>query len=343
VTEEFTRKKAKLLELGEIFIPREVDMPCFASLSKAGPDSGRGAHAFGFGDSRVKLVVSKDPDARLRLARDPAGYIILLEGKKFVGDVQILPLAAHAPNQAFLNLCPECSMGCAFCSMPRPEGAGSYLSPERALRLVSVASKYPDFSAVAITSGIPGTVREANAKMAEAVKAVRGQYPSVPIGVEAYFDGTAEISLFREAGVTEMKINIETWPEERFRKICPDRDFQATLKALERAVTVFGWGRVTSNMIVGLGETDGEVAEALDTLASMGVVPNVRGIRIGPGNSAKLEKALGKTPERVGAERLLALGEMHRNILERNNLDTGNFETMCFSCRCCDIVPMADI
>ncbi len=342
MTYEDTAKKARLLELGEIFIPKEIDMPCFASLSRAGPDTGSGAHAFEFGESRVKLTVSKDPEARLRLARDTVGFIILLDGRKFLGDVRILPLAAHSPNQAFLNLSGECSMGCAFCSMPRP-GKGEFLSPERVLKMVSVSSKYPGFQAVALTSGIPGSVGETNREMAKAVKAVRAEYPAMPIGVEAYFEDLADIMRLAEAGATEIKINIETWPKDRFGRICPNRDFSKTLKAMEKAVTVFGWGKVTSNIIVGLGETDEEVREALENLSAMGVMPNLRGIRIGPGNRDKLEKALGHVPERVSGERLLALGKVHGKILEKNSLDTREFETMCFSCRCCDIVPMADL
>jgi len=342
VTEESTRKKAKLLEIGEIFIPKEIDMPCFASLSRAGPDTGMGAHAFQFGESRVKLTVSRDPEARLRLAENPSGFIILLDGRKFLGDVRILPLAAHSPNQAFLNLSGECSMGCAFCSMPRP-GKGEFLSTQRALRIIDISSKYPGFGAVALTSGIPGPVGEANRQMAKAVKSIRAKYPDIPIGVEAYFEDMADILRFAEAGATELKINIETWPEERFGRICPNRDFAKTLKALEKGVTVFGWGKVTGNIILGLGETDEEVTEALENLSAMGVMPNVRGIRIGPGNRDKLEKALGHVPERVSGERLLAIGKLHRKILEENSLDTREFETMCFSCRCCDIVPMVDL
>jgi biotin synthase-related radical SAM superfamily protein len=115
------------------------------------------------------------------------------------------------------------------------------------------------------------------------------------------------------------------------------------MEALEEAVKIFGRGKVTSNIIVGLGEDDADVIAGLKALAGIGVVPNVRGIRVGPKNRDKLEKALGKSPEKVSAGRLVALGEKHRNVLEMNNLTTETFKTMCFTCRCCDIVPMVDL
>ncbi len=342
VPTENTIKKASLLEIGEIYIPREVDMPCFASLSSAGPDAGSSAHAFQWGNSRVKLAISKEPSSRLRLAQVNGAFRIYLDDKVFIDNVKVLPLAAHAPNQAFLNLSGECMMGCAFCAMAPPDKKES-LSPERVLRIVAISSKQNDFGAVAITSGIPDSVAATNGRMIDAIKAVRAEYPGIPIGSEAYIEDLADLARFKEAGATEVKINIETWPESRFQKICPNRNFPKTMESLEEAVKVFGRGKVTSNIIVGLGEDDADIIAGLKALAGIGVVPNVRGIRVGPKNREKLEKALGIVPNKVSAERLISLGEKHRNVLEMNGLTTETFETMCFTCRCCDIVPMADL
>jgi MoaA/NifB/PqqE/SkfB family radical SAM enzyme len=342
VKEPTTEQKARLLEIGSIFIPQEIDMPCFASLSSAGPDAGSSAHAFQWGNSRAKLSISRDPESRLRLAQVNGEFVIYLDGEKYIRGVRILPLVAHAPDQAFLNLSGECMMGCAFCAMPAPDKRES-LSPERVLKIVMINSKQQSFRAVAITSGIPDSVKATNERMMDAIEAVRAEYPSIPIGAEAYIEDPGDLLKFKFAGATEMKINIETWPESRFQKICPNRNFSKTMEALEEAVKIFGRGKVTSNIIVGLGEDDADVIAGLKALAGIGVVPNVRGIRVGPKNRDKLEKALGKSPEKVSAGRLVALGEKHRNVLEMNNLTTETFKTMCFTCRCCDIVPMVDL
>jgi len=339
-----TKQKAKLLEIGEIHIPKDIDMPCFASRSTAGPDAGASSHAFQFGNTRVKLGLTKSPDARLRLAQSPEGYGIFLDGENFIDGVKVLSLAAHAPNQAFLNLSGECFMGCAFCAMPMPSAKPmESLSTERALKIIAINSRHPGFEAVAITSGIPDSVSETNQRMLHTVREIRTQYPSIPIGVEPYIEDMDDIWRFRDAGATEMKINIEAWPAGLFKKVCPNRDREKTLAALEKSVDIFGSGKVTSNIIIGLGEKDDVVIEGLEALSAMGVIPNIRGIRLGSGNQEKLKTALGAVPERVSAERMLGLAGKQKKILETNRLDAGKFETMCFSCRCCDIVPMVDL
>jgi biotin synthase-related radical SAM superfamily protein len=319
-------------------------MPCFASRSTAGPDAGSSAHAFEFDDVRVKLAVTKDPHARLQLELTNMGYRILLDGETFVEHAKVVPLIAHAPNQAFMNLASECILGCAFCAMPEPAARpDASITPERLLKIIDINARHPAFEAVALTSGIPVSVGETNRAITNLIRMIRDRYPHVPIGVEAYIEDLDDIQRFKDAGATEMKINIETWPEERFRKICPKRDFHITLAALEKAVYVFGRGKVTSNLIMGLGESDEDILEGLRGLSKIGVIPNLRGIRLGPLNREKLAKALGKAPGKVPADRLLELGKRHREILEMNDLTTETFDTMCFTCRCCDIIPMIDI
>ncbi|MDO9538193.1 MAG: radical SAM protein [Thermoplasmata archaeon] len=339
-----TEQKAKLLEIGEIFIPREIDMPCFASRSTAGPDAGSSAHAFEFNGTRVKIAVTKNPDARLKLARSNGDFQISLDGEVFIAHARVLHLIAHAPNQAFMNLASECIMGCAFCAMSYPTSKPVVsMEPERLMKIISISSRHPSFEAVAITSGIPVSVKETTVAMIEMVKQIRVQYPEIPIGVEPYIEDLEDIQRFKDAGANEMKINIETWPPALFARICPNRDRDMILAALEESVKIFGKGKVMSNFIIGLGESEEELYEGLAALSKMGVVPNVRGIRLGPLNREKLEKALGKAPAKVPAEKLIEIGKKHREILEMNDLDTATFSTMCFTCKCCDLIPMVDL
>ena len=340
VTSLGLEKKAKLLEIGEIHIPKEVNMPCFASRSTAGPDAGASSYAFLVEGKRVKLGATKDPDARLRLAQNNGHFNIFLDTDKFAENVKVLPLLAHAPNQTFMNLSSDCMMNCAFCTTPELiRGNGSEMTPERVMKIIRINSRHPSFEAVALTSGIPDSIRESNQRMTSMIKAVRAEFPKVPIGVEAYFENPKCIQYMKDAGADEIKINIETWPPELFKKVCPNRDREKTLAALEEAVRIFGRNKVQSNYIIGLGETDEEVIEGLKQLSQMGVVTNLRGIRFGDLNRSRLEKVLGRLPEKVSAERLIKLAKVQKNILEMNHLTTETFKTMCFSCECCDIMP----
>lgn len=319
-------------------------MPCFASRSTAGPDAGSSSYAFSFEGVRVKLEITKDSDAMLRLAQNSSDFNIFLNTEKYIEAVEILPLLAHAPNQTFMNLSSQCIMDCAFCTANESfRGNDGEITLERVLKITRINAKLPSFEAVALTSGIPDSVRETNQRLIDTVRAVRAEFPSIAIGVEAYFDNAQDIQMMKDAGADEIKINIETWPKHLFRKICPNRDREGTLTALEEAVRVFGRNYVQSNYIIGLGETDDEVIEGLKALSQMGVVTNLRGIRVGELNRGKLEQALGSVPERVSAERLLRLAVVHKNILEMNHLTTESIKTMCFSCECCDIVPFRDL
>ncbi len=319
-------------------------MPCFASRSTAGPDAGASSYAFTFEGARIKLEITKNPNAKLRLAQNKGSFNIFLGTDKLVEHVKVLPLLAHAPNQTFMNLSSKCIMDCAFCStVELLRGNDGEMTPERVLKIIRINASHPSFEAVALTSGIPDSVADTNMRMIEMIKAIRSEFPYIPIGVEAYFDDILCIQRMKDAGADEIKINIETWPHKIFKKICPNRDSEKTLAALEEAVRVFGRNMVQSNYIIGLGETDEDIVDALKKLSHMGVVVNLRGIRLGELNRERLEKALGSVPKRVSAERLIKLAKVHRNILEMNHLDTDSFKTMCFSCECCDIMPMQDL
>ena len=319
-------------------------MPCFASRSTAGPDAGASSYAFIFEGMRIKLETTKNPDALVRLAQNNGTFTIFLDTDKYIEDVKVLPLLAHAPNQTFMNLSSKCIMNCAFCTtVELLRGNGGEMTIERMLKIIRINAKHPSFEAIALTSGIPDSVAETNMRMVKAIKAIRSEFSDIPIGVEAYFEDLKCIQRMKDAGANEIKINIETWPPDLFKKICPNRDRDKTLAALEEAVRIFGRNKVQSNLIIGLGESDDDIVDALKKLSHMGVAVNIRGIRLGELNRGRLEKALGSVPERVPAERLIKLANVHRNILEMNHLDTDSFKTMCFSCECCDIMPMQDL
>ena len=144
-------------------------------------------------------------------------------------------------------------------------------------------------------------------------------------------------------GATEIKINVQSPDPEILARICPGWDLERQYELLGEAVAVFGRGRVTTNIIIGLGETDEDVALALDRLASMGVVPSVRVLRVNAGNASDLERALGHAVEGVDVERHIRLAHLLAQTLERYGLDAGEFRSMCHRCGCCDLEPGQDV
>ena len=89
---------------------------------------------------------------------------------------------------------------------------------------------------------------------------------------------------------------------------------------------MFGKNRVSSNFIIGLGETDACVQEGVEVLTGMGVIPNLRPISPHPLRKGQI------TIERPSSYRLITLARMTRAALERHGLDVSVAQTMCLPC-----------
>jgi biotin synthase-related radical SAM superfamily protein len=140
-----------------------------------------------------------------------------------------------------------------------------------------------------------------------------------------------------------MKINIESFDRDIFEKICPDLDYDGLLRILAQAVSVFGKGKVTTNILIGLGETNENVLEGVEHFARLGIVPVIRVLRINDTNYLNIINALGYDISRVSPDRMLELAGRQKEILQKYGLSTGSFATMCHRCGCCDIVPFIDL
>jgi biotin synthase-related radical SAM superfamily protein len=122
-----------------------------------------------------------------------------------------------------------------------------------------------------------------------------------------------------------------------FERVCPGLSLDYILSSLENAVRVFGKNRVSSNFIIGLGETDACVQEGIETLTSMGVIPNLR--PISPHPLRKGEIAV----DRPSGYRLMLLARLNKSALERHGLDVRVAQTMCLPCTGCDLTPQRDL
>jgi biotin synthase-related radical SAM superfamily protein len=339
-----TKKKAELIHNGVIFVPDSVELPFALSSSTAGPGAGKKALALSFGETRIKLGVTKDSSVRFSLSKNGDNYQVLKENEVFIDDVNIIPTLLHAPNQAFINLMEGCIYSCEFCATPMLEGEEKKpKSPGQAIKMILEASKDKYFQSVAITSGIIDSPEETLDQMIRVVKEVKENLGDVEIGVEPYVLVHDDIHRLHEAGATEIKINIESFDGEIFKRICPELSFDQIIEMLKYSALVFGRGKVTTNIIIGLGETDENVLAGVEFFAKQGIVAVIRVLRINDRNHSRIVNALGHDIQKVTPERMIRLAEGQRKALERHGLSTGTFETMCHACGCCDIVPFKDV
>lgn len=340
---DWARKKAILLTKGPVRVAPDLRLPVRLSRSTAGPGAGTSGIAISFHGHRVKKAIVRE-GGDFELVEKDGRFALLMDGKAFLDRVELLPILFHSPEQAFFNIETECIYDCKFCSSRRLERqVTKNLTPDKIVQMVLDASTRPDFKAVALTSAVVKDPRTTVDKMVYIVRKVREALgPSIPIGVEPYVDDLGDIQRLRRAGADEIKLNLETWDQGIFRKVCGELDQEWVLQALQHSVKVFGRGKVCSNLIIGLGESDESTLQGIEHLARMGVVATLRPLRVNDLNRKALEEALGRL-EPLTEERLLNLARQHKRILVENELSTLTFETMCHACTCCDIVPFRDI
>lgn len=133
----------------------------------------------------------------------------------------------------------------------------------------------------------------------------------------------------KESGVDSMGMSLEIFDPDLFNIICPGKakyiGYDHYLRSFEKAVEVFGRGRVFSVFVGGLEPIE-SLCEGFDLLTKMGVVPSVNIFH--PNPNSKLEHKAPPTYEYI-AEMCSHLGPLYRQYdyipavcgFNRNSLD----------------------
>jgi len=339
------RTKASILSSGRILVPRGLKLPVPLSRSSAGPGGSGVSLFFQLGESILRLEVAREAENGRRAGlwlREKAGRFDIMKGGRILArNVRLRNAGFHAPGQAFINLHDRCRFACAFCTLPVSPGKG--LPAERWAALIKGALSAGKVDAVALTTGVPDSPSGACRDLARLVRSIRRDFPNVPIGVEPYTIEERDIFLLKRAGATELKLNVQCASQGLMERVCPGLDRDGILRNLAAGVRLFGKGRVCSNLLVGLGETDREALRTVEELAAMGVAVNLRPLRLNALNRIPLGNALGKEPRPPDASRLLRLAAAQKKIFSKHGLDPSSFRTMCHRCTACDIEPFCDV
>jgi biotin synthase-related radical SAM superfamily protein len=320
---QWTDLKARLLSAGSARIIGEPAEP-YIARSAAGPGAGgSGAVFFAMGSHRVKLAL--DPLSDVEIVHRGNGVVDLyFEGALISG--RLLEPGCHCPDQAFITVTGSCIFHCRYCPVPMLGGKRKTIEEIREM----VDAVRHRITAISITSGVLKTIEEEESYVLEVVKHLRVY--DLPIGVSIYpTDQTPD--RLKALGVTEVKFNIEAATSTLFAKQCPGLDYAQLWRVLDRSVELFGKNRVFSNVIIGLGETDGEMEACIKRLTSRGIIPVLRPLN----PAAELTDASRPSPER-----LKKLFGIHERELAKAGLDPREALTMCTNCTGCDLVPGRD-
>jgi biotin synthase-related radical SAM superfamily protein len=315
--------KARLLETGTARLTGAGTGP-YISASTAGPGAGSGGSIFfSTGSGRVRLTI--DPGSPVGIEHRGGGMAVLRYDGMTLGGV-LEPVALHCPRQAYITVTSGCVYRCRYCEVPAV--AAGRKTPDQIEEMVAAVAARID--AISVTSGVLASVEEEE----EYVISIVGRLLrfGIPIGV-SIFPGEATAERLYDLGVTEVKFNVETATRDLFAVMCPALDWDMVWRALRRSVDLFGRGHVFSNLIIGLGEQDGEVEDCLRALIGIGVIPVIR-----PLNPAGELRSYA----RPTAERLLRIYGITSRLLQEAALDPRDTLTMCPACTGCDLVPGRD-
>jgi biotin synthase-related radical SAM superfamily protein len=177
----------------------------------------------------------------------------------------------------------KCAANCGFC----PQARESYGRADMLSRV-----SWPVFPIKSALDGIEKAVREGKMKrvclqalnypevfrhLATLVDAIHKK-ADVPISVSCQPLNKDNTRFLAEAGIERIGIPLDAATEELFDKVkgssvgSPYR-WEKQFKLLDEAVSIFGRGRVSTHLIVGLGETEEEMIRLVQQCVDMGVLP----------------------------------------------------------------------
>ncbi|MGB9960237.1 MAG: radical SAM protein [Candidatus Bathyarchaeales archaeon] len=190
-----------------------------------------------------------------------------------------------APTTAYLMTYREgkCVANCGFCPQARQ-------SRSRADMLSRIS--WPVFTTSQVISKMEGVAEEGTIRRVclqalnypevftdlKALVEVISKRVRVPVSVSCQPVNLEDIKCLAEAGAERIGIPIDAVTEEIFDRVKGafaggPYIMSKQLALLEEAVEVFGKGRVSTHLIVGLGETEREMVRMVQKCVDMGVLP----------------------------------------------------------------------
>lgn len=324
--------KADMISIGSARIDKSLLPGPFNSTAKTGPVVNSSSFFLRAGKRRVRLAINDQSPLRVVPEGEQA---VVIKGDDVIAKGVLERPLCHCPEQAYITISEKCVYDCQFCSLANLQGGTK--SSEKVQQMVAEAYATGELKAISLTSGIAVSPKKEVDRMAGIVKQLARKY-DLPIGVSVYPTKDSSEELY-SAGACEVKYNVETMDPELFRRSCPHLSLHEVLDALENAVNIFGRNRVSSNLIIGLGENDETIRKGITYLTGRCIIPILRPRPIA---TYSFKNTPGNV-NRPDAARLLRLGGMLRNMLDRQSLCVDKSRTMCLLCTGCDITPHIDV
>lgn len=196
------------------------------------------------------------------------------------------------------------SQRCRFCAIEESLRAGNTVAVKSASDLAEVAEAAVRLDGVrqmVMTTGTTKGRDRGAMHLARCVRAVTAAVPALPVQVQCEPPADLDaIGLLHRAGATALGIHVESLDDEVRRRWMPGKatvPLEQYWAAWDEAVRVFGRNRVSTYLLVGLGEDPDEMVEGAGRLIEHGVYPFVVPFRPAAGTPAAAEGATAPPPD----------------------------------------------
>ncbi|MFD4605170.1 MSMEG_0568 family radical SAM protein [Streptomyces sp. NPDC058464] len=232
---------------------------------------------------------------------------------------------------------------CRFCTIEESLRSGATVAAKTPAQLAEVAEaavRLDGVKQMVMTTGTTtGTDRGAR-NLVRSVRAVLKAVPGLPIQVQCEPPGDlAWIRALHDAGATAIGIHVESLDDEVRRRWMPSKstvplaEYEA---AWDEAVRVFGPNRVSTYLLVGLGEDPDELIAGAGGLIDRGVYPFVVPFRPMAGTLAARD-GIGAP----SAELLRHVTEGVAAKLRAAGMRGADQKAGCAACGACSVLPTA--
>lgn len=176
----------------------------------------------------------------------------------------------------------EAATRCRFCTIEESLKAGSTTQvkfPAQLAEVVEAAVRLDGVRQVVMTTGTSNGPDRGAKHLAKCVAAIQGAVPGLPVQVqiEPPVD-LAWIQHLHDAGATAIGVHVEALDQAVRERWTPGKatvPLERYDAAWREAVRVFGRNRVSTYLLVGLGEDPDELVAGAERLIAMGVYPFV--------------------------------------------------------------------
>jgi radical SAM protein (TIGR04043 family) len=232
---------------------------------------------------------------------------------------------------------------CRFCSIEESLRSGATVAaktPKQLAEVAEAAVRLDGVTQMVMTTGTTTGPDRGARNLVRCVRAVLEAVPGLPIQVQIEPPGDLSvITDLHAAGATSIGIHVESLDDEVRRRWMPGKSTVPLAEydaAWDEAVRVFGRNRVSTYLLIGMGEDPDELVAGAARLISRGIYPFVVPLRPMLGTLARTDGVLPPAPDLVRdiTTRVAAL-------LTEANMRGADQGAGCAACGACSLLSAA--